>query len=262
MVTPNDDNLHSELACVRDWFESDLGQQVVATEQAILDQLLTTYFGYHLLQVSPYPHAICGSSPIQNKMNLALIEGDSGVLRANPYHLPFEDDSLDVAVLHHALDFVDKPQELLREISRVVLPMGRLVMVGFNPFSLWGAWKLIARYGRRPPWNAAFIRPDRLMDWMNLLNFKIDRAQYCHYGLPLSRHGREVPDFSKGLSRNANLPVGGVYVIVAQKHVGTMTQIRPAWRRRENRAFGQLSVVRSASRDIISRRDTNDSPKD
>ena len=89
------------------------------------------------------------------------------------------------------------------------------------------------------------------MDWMNLLDFRIDRTHYCHHGLPRLTRQHRTPDFSKGLSRNANLPVGGVYVIVARKHVGAMVPIKPVWR--EQRAFGQLSVVRQASRDIASR---------
>ncbi len=250
-----DTSQQQHLQQIRQWFKSELGQQLLGTERAILEQLLTTYFGYHLLQLSVQESQLCESSPIHNRINIGLSSGDRADLYTSPNRLPFEDDSIDVAVMHHVLDFVDNPQELLREMTRVVRPMGRLVMVGFNPASLWGIWKLMASLRARPPWNAGFIRPDRMMDWMNLLNFKIDRAQYCHYGLPVAKRAHQLPDFSKGLSRNANLPVGGVYVIVAQKQVGTMTQIRPTWTR-EERAFGQLSVVRTAGPDILAGRHT------
>ncbi len=240
------------LQAIRDWFGGNLGQQLLGTERAILEQLLSTYFGYHLLQLSVQEQNLCDASPIHNQVNIGLLPHDRSQVSASPNRLPFEDDSIDVAVMHHMLDFVDNPQELLREMTRVVRPMGRLVMIGFNPLSLWGVWKALARIRTRPPWNGGFIRPDRMMDWMNLLDFKIDRAQYCHYGLPIAARSPQRPDFSKGLSRNANLPVGGVYVIVAQKHVGTMTQIRPSWGR-EERAFGQLSVVRTAGPDMLSR---------
>jgi len=243
----------AQLAQIREWFDGDLGRQTVRTETAILDQLLGTYFGYHLLQVSVQPRAICTASPIHNKMQLGLDPDDTADLMANPSALPFADDSIDVVVAQHVLEFANNPHQLLREFSRIVLPMGRIIVIGFNPASLWGVWKAFARYRGRAPWNAAFIRSGRLMDWMNLLSFKIDRAQFCQYGVPVASRRESRPDFSRGLSRRANLPVGGVYVIVAQKHVGTMTQIRPNWQR-SSRAFGQLSVVRPASRDRVSRR--------
>lgn len=245
------------LAGIRRWFGSPLGEQVLQTETAILEQLLTSLFGYHLLEVSVQNKSLSEASPIQHKFRLGITSEDDSQFLAKPNDLPLEDDSVDVAVLHHMLDFVDDPQEILRELSRTVRPMGHLVIVGFNPFSLWGLCKPFAGLRnplsglrKQAPWNGRFIRPDRLMDWMNLLNFRIDRANYGVYGLPRAAEDWKKPDYSKGLSRNANWPVGGVYIIVARKHVGTMTPIRPVWKPQQ-KAFGQLSVVRSANRDML-----------
>ena len=246
-----------ELDSIRTWFQSELGVQVLQTQTAILEQLLGGFFGYHLLQVSVQQQSLFDASPINHKITLGLTDVDASPLIAKPTALPFESDCIDVALLHHMLDYVDSPQDVLREISRVVLPMGHVVIVGFNPISLWGLWKPFASFRGNPPWNGQFIRPDRLMDWLNLLNFRIDRATYCQYRLPIAEKDWVKPDYSKGLSRRANWPVGGVYVIVARKHVGTMTPLRPIWTSRK--AFGRLSAVQPASRDVLSRNDV-DSP--
>ncbi|MCZ6502009.1 MAG: methyltransferase domain-containing protein [Gammaproteobacteria bacterium] len=238
---------------IRDWFASPLGDELLQTESAILEQLLAGLFGYHLLQVSVQQQELFEASPIQHKVTLGLTEQDKSPFFAQPTKLPLENDGTDVVLVHHLLDFVDSPQEALRELSRVVLPSGYLVIVGFNPLSLWGLWKSIARWRKLPPWNGLFIRPGRLMDWMNLLNFKIDRAQFCTYGLPIVHNDAGKPDFSKGLSRNANFPVGAVYVIVARKQIRGMTPIRPVWK--SQRAFGQLSIVRTTNRNVLSRID-------
>jgi SAM-dependent methyltransferase len=248
------------LQLIRAWFSTPLGGELLRTETAILEQLLSGLFGYHLLQVSVQQQVLFDASPIQHKVTLGLIENDDSPFLARPIQLPLENDGTDVVLVHHLLDFVDSPQEALRELSRVVLPSGHLVIVGFNPLSLWGIWKSIARWRKFPPWNAMFIRPGRLMDWMNLLDFKIDRAQYCTYGLPLAHKNLDKPDFSKGLSRNANFPVGAVYVIVARKQVGGMTPIRPVWK--SQRAFGQLSIVRTANREVLSRNEFKGTPQD
>ena len=235
---------------LRNWFSTPLGQGVLASEERVLEQLLPGFFGYHLFQLSCQDKALFDSSVIQHKLKLtsfdmdhSLAPGDS--MAGDVTQLPFEEDSLDVVLLHHMLEFHKSPQTLLREVSRVALPMGQLVIVGFNPLSLWGAYKPIGQLRKShsypQPWNGRFITPGRLMDWLNLLNFKIDRAQYCLYGLPTLKATSKLPDFSQGLSRNANLPFGGVYVIVARKQVGSMIKMQPVWQRK--RAFGRLSVV-------------------
>ncbi|HKI73544.1 MAG TPA: methyltransferase domain-containing protein [Pseudomonadales bacterium] len=240
------------LADIRSWFETPLGTQVVGVQQAVLDQLLPGFFGYHLLQLSVQDSPLHGASPIHHKMSLGLTPDDASSFRGKPTELPFEDDSMDVVLLHHLLEFCDSPQQILREVSRVTIPMGHVVIAGFNPLSLWGLCKPVGRLRGHAPWFGRFIRPGRLMDWLNLLNFKIDRAHYSTYGLPLNRKPfvGKVPDYGQGLSRKSNFPFGATYVIVARKHVGTMTSIKPVWRR-QSRAFGRLTVVsRTAGRGV------------
>lgn len=232
---------------IRQWFASDLGQHVLKTESAMLEQLLPGFFGYHLAQFSVQEKPLFQSSTIQNKVVVNLENTADGGVVAQPSQLPFANDSLDVVVLHHLLDFAESPQEILRELARVTLPMGHIVLVGFNPMSLWGLWKAFAGVKGNPPWNGQFIRPGRLMDWLNLLNFKIDRAQYAIYRPPMARYAGRVEDYSGGVSRNLNLPNGSVYVIVAQKHVGSIRPVRPVWAPRP--AFGRLSVVQNVNHD-------------
>ena len=233
------------LKSIRSWFTSGLGRHVLKTELAMLDQLLPGLFGYHLAQLSVQDRVLHDASPIQNKIAIKLDTTKAGLV-SNPTQLPFANDSIDVALLHHLLDFAESPQKILRELARATLPMGHIVIVGFNPMSLWGGWRTIARctgYNGIAPWSGAFIRTGRLMDWLNLLDFKIDRAQYSIYRPPVSQYLGEVNDYSDGVSRTLNLPIGAVYVIVARKHIGAVRSIKPVWSRHQ--AFGQLSAVRS-----------------
>ena len=49
------------------------------------------------------------------------------------------------------------------------------------------------------------------MDWLALLDFNIDRRIYGFYDLPvLGRKRIRLPDFSQGLSRRMNWPLGGL----------------------------------------------------
>jgi SAM-dependent methyltransferase len=239
------------LESIQSWFTSDLGRYVLKTELAMLEQLLPGLFGYHLAQLSVQSRVLHGASPIQNKIIINLNTTKSGLV-SNPTQLPFANDSIDVALLHHLLDFAESPQKILCELARATLPMGHIVIVGFNPMSLWGGWRTILRATRRQgiaPWNGAFIRPGRLVDWLNLLDFKIDRAQYSIYRPPVSQYLGEANDYSDGVSRTLNLPVGSVYVIVASKHIGAVRSIKPVWTRRES--FGRLSAVNTVKHDAL-----------
>ena len=232
---------HATLAHIRQWYESRVGQQVFDAGQAILEQLLPGLFGYHLLQMSPVATPLYSRSTIGHKVSLGLAPGH-GDFVASPEQLPFQSDSVDVVVLHHMLDFCSAPQNVLREVARVTLSGGHVIIVGFNPLSSWGIARAALRWRGQAPLNAAFIRMGRLMDWLNLLDFRIDRAELAHNVLPFQLQKR-VPDYSQGLSRRANWPLGAIYVLVARKQVARITPIKPMWRNRET-ALGQLHVVR------------------
>jgi ubiquinone/menaquinone biosynthesis C-methylase UbiE len=53
--------------------------------------------------------------------------------------LPFAANSIDLAVMPHVLESHDNPHQILREVERILIPDGQLVITGFNPLSLWGA---------------------------------------------------------------------------------------------------------------------------
>ena len=87
------------------------------------------------------------------------------------------------------------------------------------------------------------------MDWLNLLDYKIDRAQYSIYRPPVSQYLGEVNDYSDGLSSTLYLPVGSVYVIVASKHIGAVRSIKPVWSRRQ--AFARLGAVKAVEHYVL-----------
>ncbi len=64
--------------------------------------------------------------------------------------LPFASQSLDLVVLPHVLEFAHEPHQILREVERVLIPEGQIIVTGFNPASLWGARQAATRLARAP----------------------------------------------------------------------------------------------------------------
>ena len=149
----------------------------------------------------------------------------------------FPKRSLDLVVLPHTLELARDPHLTLREVERVLVPEGRVVICGFNPASLWG---LRQRLGRAAP--AArrrqarcscpageFIGYWRLRDWLRLLSFEVEGGPLRL--LPARRCAAE-----HWLERFAWMdragerwwPVfGAVYFLVAVKRVRGMRLVGP-----------------------------------
>ncbi|MCX7900650.1 MAG: methyltransferase domain-containing protein, partial [Methylocystis sp.] len=53
--------------------------------------------------------------------------------QADIYALPIERNSVDLAIMHQVLHYLDDPGRALREAARVLAPAGRLLVVDFAP---------------------------------------------------------------------------------------------------------------------------------
>lgn len=160
---------------------------------------------------------------------------------AAPEELPFASQSIDLLVVPHALEFSARPHQVLREIERVLMPEGRVVITGFNPWSLWGARQRLFRRWRAPflPREGNFINLPRLKDWMKLLSLEIEQGHFGCYA-PACRSERWLQRW--GFLEAAGdrwWPVGGsVYSLMAIKRVVGMRLVGPARRRPAKAALG------------------------
>jgi SAM-dependent methyltransferase len=95
---------------------------------------------------------------------------------------------VDLVVLPHALELARDPHQTLREVERVLVPEGRVVIAGFNPASLWGLRQRGGRmvrgmgFGRDRslylPRAGDFIGYWRLRDWLRLLGFEVEVGRF------------------------------------------------------------------------------------
>jgi len=152
-------------------------------------------------------------------------------------------------VMPHILEFAQEPHQVLREVDRVLVPEGHVVITGFNPGSLWGLRQMMARLGMSPflPRAGQFIALPRLKDWLKLLSFEVSRGRFGCYA-PWARSDRWLARwrFMEKAGDRWWPVLGSVYLLTAVKRVRGMRLIGPAWKRKEERVRTLVPVANRA----------------
>lgn len=226
---PDSDMLSSQVA---HWFQSPQGEAVLRAEREAIHKALEKLFGYHILQLGfSEEHSVIEESPVGHKIifSPSFRPGSTRAVASNE-ELPLSSDSIDVVVIHHALDFAVNSHCVLREATRVLRSGGHMFIVGFNPYSYWGFWKLFKRK-KNIPWRGKFISKGRVCDWLKLLDLHIGSISYGLHFMPvkisrLLSHAQSLESFGNKL----NSPIGGAYFIHCIKQSMPLTPILPKWR--------------------------------
>ncbi|TLZ14859.1 MAG: class I SAM-dependent methyltransferase [Gammaproteobacteria bacterium] len=145
---------------------------------------------------------------------------------ARPSQLPLIGDSIDAALLPHTLEFAPDPYAILREVDRVLGGEGQLLVLGFQPWSLWG---MRARWSRAgfPPGMRRVLSQRRLREWLVLLGFEVIATQHYLYLGPWSRGLASGEGAGRMLRRGLTYPLAaGAYLLRARKRLYTLTPIR------------------------------------
>lgn len=256
------------------WLATPPGRYLAAWEQARLDAIVGDMFGFHAVQLGlpeldalrsnrmPHrwlvvgesgelaverPAPMAGDPPAGDEPNSGNHSTPGAPLAAAVLcdfdALPFASQSLDLVVLPHTLELAGDAHQALREVERVLVPEGRVVVLGFNPASLWGLRQWLGRCARRLalahesralflPSTGEFIAHRRLRDWLRLLGFEVEAGGFGCYR-PALRSQRWLDRWRWMESAGERWwPVfGAVYVVVAIKRVRGMRVIGPAWKR-------------------------------
>lgn len=234
MKQPFDNSPAARLCALEDWFDTGFGQHVLAAERELADARLPALFGFHLMQLGISRRVpLYGASAVRHRFQLARMPGGEGVGAVGAHEsLPLEADSIDVALLHHALEYSPNPHQLLREAARVVVPHGHVIVIGFNPWSLFGLCAVPGRRFGHPVWQSRLLGARRVCDWLALLDFAVDSVQYRVFAPPVEhRPTLERSAVLERVGQRLSLPFGAVYLIHARKQQGAITPVRSLrWR--------------------------------
>ncbi len=208
---------------LREWYASGLGEALHERIAARTGSILRDLYSLHCVQIggTQYGVDLLTGRGLIHRVHLTG-DGCDGI-RADPAQLPLATRSADLVVLAHALEFCDDPHRLLREVDRVLRLDGHVLVIGFNPWSLFGVRRALA--GNWVPWSGYFYSPGRVSDWLTLLGIRLRERETVWHTPPLQRgwlRRRLAP--MEHLGRL--LPgAGGVYLLLARKHSVPVTPI-------------------------------------
>lgn len=236
------------------WLRTPPGQCLLKWEQAQLDRAVNDVFGYHAVQLglpelqglraNRMPHRWVATDSRFVVEPLPLPEPDDASISTLPFDpaptlrcdfdaLPFPSASIDLVVLPHALELARDPHLALREVERVLVPEGRVVITGFNPASLWGlrqrlgrarnAIGLLGRSRLYLPRAGEFLNYWRLRDWLRLLSFEVEGGRFGCYRPPhRSQRWIDRSAWLEPIGERWWPVLGAVYFLVAVKRVRGM----------------------------------------
>lgn len=209
------------------WWLTPEGVGLWRAEAAVAEDWLSRCFGYHALLLGLQPALLreVRGLRIPHQFILGPRAGDvRGLFEA----LPLAAESVDLVLLHHVLEYALEPHQVLREVDRVLLPEGHVLLMTFNPFGPWGLRSLL-HAGRRVPWCGHRLGRRRLHDWLGLLGYDVQAEAWVGHGClrdaDRQAQGGRVESWGARF-----LPRWGMsHLLLARKRVSMPAPIRHRW---------------------------------
>ena len=185
-------NIEKGLAKMDNWYAQPLGQHVFKAERIIAKELLASISGQHLVQLGGNNQQFYTPDDLAIDYRVKLSFDDCTTfpgpsIQADFFELPLAPGSVDVILLPHVLDFVKYPKRLLSEAYQALIPGGHLLIIGFNPYSIWGGCKSIKTPALSPLHALYFHSPYKIRRWLYAVNFDVQTQKTGFFRLPFNK---------------------------------------------------------------------------
>ena len=248
-------DIASTTADLRRWLDSDFGRYLQARERQVFQEQFAELPGYRFMRLglSEDPQTLdCFKHIHRFSLHPSELRGGHAAL-ANYIELPLMSETIDVMLLHHALEFSLSPKAVLAEASRVVMPGGHLLLCLFNPYGPMGIAKFPMQLcSEKAQFRFHNLRLGRLTDWLSLLNFHVERIEHGAYNLPF-RYGTKNQSLANNSQwekacKKIRLPMGNFYMIHAVKRVsrGIRSSGHP-WRAAATKSYRATQGLKSTA---------------
>lgn len=207
------------------WQALPYGDWLKEQVEAGLDDWWPRIFGYHLLKLGALADSLpTGLCPVSHQFGL---DPNRGAVRAELAHLPLQTASIDAALVPFCLEFHQDPHAMLRELDRVLISGGHLVLVGFSLLSPLALGYLWPSHHQQLPWSGRLFTPGRVQDWLSLLGYRV-LTQECIAHHTMLWSPQKFPTAQRWLA-DLCPGLGSVYLIIARKLEAPLTPAKQRW---------------------------------
>lgn len=255
MQIPPDPQSMSQLGAhdpVLRWAASTRGRKLTSIEHQEVSRQVPELFGRHFLQIGHWGLGndwLDGSEMLHRAVLTTSAQAQAqlpGQARVDALALPLASRTVDAILLPHTLEFASSPHTLLREVSRVLSERGRLLILGFNPWSLLAMRRWLGFAPRALPTDTHFYSAGRVSDWLTLLDFEITSVRRFSAGFPWLPPRSNLEFFSPAALVQ---PMSEGYLIAAKKRV-TPVNLVGRTQRAQVRPLVPVAVAHSVRRDV------------
>lgn len=231
------------------WYKSFAGQQALLMLDEHIAEYLAKIFGYYVLDMGVLSgrKEFLRDSRISTAFSLGLDRNKNEIV-ARVEHLPISADNVDLVIASHVLECSQNPHQVLREIDRVLVPEGHCILIGFNPYALMGAKRLLSPLRKKDKAyktrSASHVR-----DWFSLLGFETLDVNYIGFRPTvkneqlfascawMDKWGQRIWPF-----------LGSLYIIHAKKKVVSLRPHKKVWKSPILLSGGKVALNRTAQR--------------
>ena len=228
------------------WLATPRGRALLTGEAALVAESLEDCFGWEMLQVGAWGEgrALLSGARTRSQALVGAAPSPGVDMVSRLGSLPVLSDAIDCVLLPHTLEFETDPYGLLREVDRVLAGDGKLLILGFAPWSPWGMRAAAQRAGY-PPGLRRLLSERRLRDWLRLLGYDLGETRHYLYELPWGA----PPAAGCRMRRGWVYPwPAGAYLLKARKRLHALTPLRPRLKERRPSVLGGIAEPSSANR--------------
>lgn len=218
---------------IDEWYNGDLGclyqQRVLKVLNKFLPNKIFTGYaldagcgaGNYTIKLSEYYNTF-GADRSEILISKAVsrsvsADRDINFLTADLQCLPFRSNLFDLILCLNALEFVSDTEKAIKELKRVLIPGGTLLIGVCNKYSLWGLVKLLGKPFRRkdPFFNGNFFSIQEAMELANDAGLFVERIEKEIFFPPVNNKAIAL-NYEK-FARNYLKRFPGIFIISLRK---------------------------------------------
>ena len=166
------------------WYRSKIGKKVAGLERRILMPIVNHFKPFRCLELASSP-LICMQS-VKEKVNVSskfdrTVKDVGACVISDFSTLPFASESFDLVLCAHVHETCRYSGRIIAELSRVLMPEGLVVFIGFNPYGFWRKKDFLLQHS----WRNNPMTCDDLMTLAKMCSLEEVYTEYFGYGLGL-----------------------------------------------------------------------------